>query len=200
MKRKKYDKLREQYPEYISLDQFRCICKIAKRSASYLIQHGIIPAIDTGKLTWRYKIALDDVITYLRRREQWGSMIPPGALNAKRKKSTKRCGSFRSVIGQNEYSIIADYFSFMCTGYPDVLTVNDVSTLTGLVHETILRFIRDGGIDTLQVNRKYLIPKPYLLEFVQTPRLIDVKSYSETFIKVVEGFEAWQRQTEIPPT
>ena len=50
--------------EICSIDQLYKICKIAKRSALYLIQHGIIPVTDTGKQTLRYKIALDDVITY----------------------------------------------------------------------------------------------------------------------------------------
>ena len=56
------------------------ICKIAKRTALYLIQHNIVPVIDTGKKTWRYQVAIDDIITYIRRREQVGSMIPPGAV------------------------------------------------------------------------------------------------------------------------
>jgi len=76
VKQGKYESLREQYPPHISLDQLHRICGIAKRSAKYLVEHGIIPAQDTGRQTWRYKIALDDVIIYLRRREQVGSMIP----------------------------------------------------------------------------------------------------------------------------
>ena len=49
MKRKKYDSLKDIYPEYISLDQMYQICGIAKRSALYLIKSGIVPAEDTGK-------------------------------------------------------------------------------------------------------------------------------------------------------
>ena len=79
----KYESLRKKYPSYISLGQFYQICHIAKRSALYLLENGIIPSIDTGKKTWRYRIALDDVITYLRRREQWGSCIPPGAVSSR---------------------------------------------------------------------------------------------------------------------
>jgi hypothetical protein len=51
MGKKKYDCLREQYPEYVSLDQLYRICGIAKRSALYLIQNDIIPSIDTEKRT-----------------------------------------------------------------------------------------------------------------------------------------------------
>ena len=37
----KYQALKEQYPDYVSLDQFYRICGIAKRSALYLVQNGI---------------------------------------------------------------------------------------------------------------------------------------------------------------
>ena len=56
--------MRTQYTDPISLDQLRVICKIAKRSARYLVENGIIPAVDTGRKTWRHQIAIDDVIAY----------------------------------------------------------------------------------------------------------------------------------------
>ena len=58
----------------VSLDQVTKICRIAKRNAKYLVDNGIIPYTDTGKKTWHYKIALEDVIDYLRRREKVGSI------------------------------------------------------------------------------------------------------------------------------
>ena len=61
-KQGKYESLREKYPEFISLDQLHKVCGIAKRSAKYLVDNGIIPYQDTGRQTWRYKIAIDDVI------------------------------------------------------------------------------------------------------------------------------------------
>ena len=86
---KKYEELKKIYPEYISLQQFYQICKIAKRSAAYLLQHQIVPCIDNGKGTWRYKIKIDDVIIYLRTRDKKGSMIPRGALTTKKKKTNR---------------------------------------------------------------------------------------------------------------
>ena len=78
-----YKKLQKIYPEYISLDQLYRICKISKRSAVYLVQNNIIASTDTGRKTWRYKIKLDDVISYLKMREKHGSMIPRGAVTSR---------------------------------------------------------------------------------------------------------------------
>jgi hypothetical protein len=192
MGKKKYDCLREQYPEYVSLDQLYRICGIAKRSALYLIRNDIIPSIDTEKRTWRYKIALDDVITYLRRREQWGSMIPPGAVSSRTKHPKKPRRTFASLITQGEESAIAEYFAFIYNDYPDVLTTPDIVEMTGFAKRTVLQLLKDGEIDALRVSGKYMIPKQYLLSFVQTPRFIEAKSNSENYIKILGGFEIWK--------
>jgi len=192
MRKKKYEGLREQYPEYVSLDQLYRICGIAKRSALYLIQHDIIPSIDTGKKTWRYKIALDDVITYLRRREQLGSMIPPGAASSRTKYPKKPRRTFASLIIQDEESAIAEYFSFIYNDYPDVLTTPDIVEMTGFAKRTVLQLLKDGEIDALRVGGRYMIPKQYLLSFVQTPRFIEAKSNSDNYIKILGGFEIWK--------
>ena len=89
MNQGKYESLREQYPEYISLDQLHKVCGVAKRSAQYLVEHGIIPAIDTGKKTWKYRIAIDDVIAYLIKLEEVGSMIPRGTVTSHKPKHTR---------------------------------------------------------------------------------------------------------------
>jgi len=189
---KNYESLKKQYPEYISLDQFYRICKIAKRSAIYLIQHGIIPVIDTGKKTWRYKIALDDVITYLHRREQVGSMIPCGAVKSRPTKTVSNRKSFSQIITPGQEWEIAEYFEYIYSEYDDVLTRYDIVEMTGLNKSTVLKLLKSGQIKSLTDSPKYLIPKQYLLEFVVTPRFIESKTISETFKKVLGGFEIWK--------
>lgn len=54
---------------YLSKEQFYKECHISKRTALWLIQSGLVPAIDTGRRTCRYLIARDDVETYLQERE-----------------------------------------------------------------------------------------------------------------------------------
>jgi len=184
-KQGKYESLREQYPPYISLDQLHRICGIAKRSAKYLIEHEIIPAQDTGRQTWRYKIALDDVIIYLRRREQVGSMIPCEVVtsrkNQARKISTRKC--FAQMVVPGQESEIADYFTFIYASYDEILTTLDVVEMTGLEKSTVLKLLKAGAIQSIMTHPKYLIPKPYLLEFVITPRFINYRTNSEQFKK-----------------
>ncbi len=64
-----YEYLREQHPEIIFKDQFYRICRISKRKARWLLENGIIPCEDSGKQTRRFRIRLDNVITFLEQRD-----------------------------------------------------------------------------------------------------------------------------------
>ena len=188
---KKYEELRTQYPEIISMDQLYRICKISKRSADYLIKHGVIPAVDTGRKTWRYRIALDDVIAYLIKRDKIGSMIPRGAATCRHGKIGERICYASLVTGDNEHKL-AEYFSYIYSEYPDVITAADVAEMTGLSTKRVFQFIRDGELESLEKRPRYLISKVHLLKFVTTPHFIDCKSNSEHFIKILGGFKLWE--------
>jgi excisionase family DNA binding protein len=167
------------------------ICRIAKRTASYLVTNGIIPSIDTGRRTWRYKILIDDVITYLRQREQKGSGIPKGAVNSREPKRRKT--SFSQYIAPGDEQEVVRYFADICADHTDVLTTDDMAAMTGLHKKSFQRIIESGDIRFLTVGRRYFIPKAYFLEFVASRRFIDAWSNSEGFIKVLEGFQEWKQ-------
>jgi excisionase family DNA binding protein len=191
----KYATLKNQYPDFLSLDELSRVCRIAKRTARYLVEHGIIPAIDTGKQTWRYKIAIDDVIAYLNHRDQLGSMIPPGAVSSRygsRKSKSCTRKSFSQMVKQGQEWEIAEYFKFIYVDCDDVLTTNDIADMTGLNRSTILKLAKSGQIKSLTDKPKYLIPKQFLLEFVVTRRYIEANSDSELFTKILGGFEIWK--------
>jgi hypothetical protein len=155
------------------------------------LENEIIPAIDTGKATWRYKIKLDDVIAYLRKREKMGSMIPPGSASSRYKRPNnprKSYAMFMTECGETE---IRAYFEHIYSGFSDVLTADDIVEMTGLCKKTVLRLLLEGKIKSVTNRPKYMIPKPYLLEFVTSPYFIEHKSGTEDFKKVLGGFEIW---------
>lgn len=51
------------------MDQLYRICHISKRKAKWLLENGVIPCEDSGKWTRRFQIHLEDVITFLERRD-----------------------------------------------------------------------------------------------------------------------------------
>ena len=195
MRKKKYELLFEEYPDYISLDQMYQICGIAKRSALYLIRNGIVPAIDTGKKTWRYKIAINDVITYLRQKEQWGSMIPPGMVSSR---TTGSAGgpepprkSYAEFIGDASEQDLKDYFDFIYADCPDMLTSAETVEMTGLNTKAIARLIKLGQVQAVRYRSKNLITKRSLLAYVSSKEYYESRCNSPHFHKVLAAFEIW---------
>jgi hypothetical protein len=191
-----YIALRNRYPNPISLDELSRICKIAKKSARYLVNNGIIPAIDTGKQTWRYQISIEDVIVYLRKRENAGSMIPRGAVSSRRNsraisKYNGRKSYSQMIMPGEEYELV-EYFSFIFADCDEVLTTTAIADMIGLNRRTVLQLAMTGVIKSIESRPMYLIPKQYLLDFVVTRRFLDSKSDSELFNRILGGFEIWK--------
>jgi len=191
----KYATLKNRYPDFLSLDELSRVCKISKRSARYLVEHGIIPALDTGKQTWRYQIKTDDVIRYLQLREKLGSMIPPGAVSSRTKKRNNphfgNRKTFSRYITSGQECYVMEYFKHIYSDFDEILTTAEVVVMTGLNKSTVLKLLKAGKIKSLEARPKYLIPKKYLLEFVVTRRYIEAKTDSESFKKILGGFEIW---------
>jgi hypothetical protein len=193
---RRYETLKQQYPEYISLDQLHRICRIAKRSARYLVEHGIISAIDTGNKTWRWKIHIDDVIDYLRRRDKHGSMIPTGAANSKKDRNyaTGSRRSFANLVEPGQEHMVVDYFVHLCAEYDDILTAFDIATITGLHKNSLQKLLNAGHIRSLASRPRYVIPKEYFLEFVGTKRFLEIHTGSEQFGTMLESFILWKQR------
>lgn len=192
MRKEKYGYLREQYPEYVSKDQLYKICNIAKRSAKYLLDNGIIPCEDNGKKTRKYKIALKYIIAYLEKRDKRGSMIPRGSVSSRHGTPRTSRVSFSAILASGAAEEVKNYFEYIYEDFPDTLTSYDASIMTGLSRKTVLELLKQGDIQALNIGSKYVIPKIYLLNFVSSPRFVNMKSNSSDFIRILGGFEIWK--------
>jgi hypothetical protein len=194
MEDKKYRELRKRYPDYVSKDQLYRICHVSKRSAKYLLDNGIIPCEDTGKKTRRYRVALKDIIAYLKKRDVFGNtMIPYGAAGGKpQRKGPKTSYAQAIVLGREDK--VRRYFEYIFAEFPDVLTMYDAAEMTGLAINTIQRFVKNGLIRSMRVDRQPMIPKVYMLDFVTGAKFLGIKSNSRDFQRVLGGFSVWKTQ------
>lgn len=183
----KYEYLRKQYPEYVSLDQLYRICKISKRSAAYLVENKIVAAIDTGKRTWRYKIHIDDVIHYMRRREQVGSMIPPGIMTSRWKEKRDERRDTIELLQLEDQDKIQLFFFTALKKCPDVMSLEQVSSAIGVSKKSILSAVSKGKLQAITVGNTYLIPKKTLVAYMVSPSYLNAKSNSEQFQKILRG-------------
>lgn len=62
---------------------------------------------------------------------------------------------------------IKSLYKIMFTEYPDVVNVQQLGEMLGGISEkTIYRLLKSGKIKNLYVGKRYLIPKPYVIEYL----------------------------------
>ena len=153
-----------EYPEYISKDQMFRLCHISKKTCLHLLQSGLVPCIDSGKKTRRYKIRTADVILYLKRRERNPQKYRPkagyyGSSQGRRKKP--------AIITLEEKQKARELFESKLEEYPDVLTTSQVSALLDRHQSLVIRWCREEKLRSFSIRGKYRIPKEYLREFLE---------------------------------
>lgn len=52
-------------------------------------------------------------------------------------------------------------------GYPDILSVQQVSEILSVSNKTVYRLLNEGALDSLKVGRAYKIPKLYVLQYIK---------------------------------
>lgn len=150
-----------EYPEVISAEQLYRICHISKRKAKWLLENGYIPCQDTRKKTHRYKIHINDVITYLQTLETAPETVsaPVGLFNSKSRR-----------IDSNATINIRDFQQFLYKIWseePDALILKDVQILTGYSRRTIGRWIVQRNLRNVMLpDRTQIIAKRWLIEFI----------------------------------
>ena len=135
-----YQQILDEYPEYITKEQLYQICHISKKSAQNLLESGEIPCIDSGRKTHRFLIATADVVDYLQRRD-----------------SAPRLAADETAVEKIRAALAL---------YPDVLSVAQVSELTGRRSSTVTKWCRLNYIENIYAGGKNHIPKASLADFL----------------------------------
>ena len=135
-----YQQILDEYPEYITKEQLYQICHISKKSAQNLLESGEIPCIDSGRKTHRFLIATADVVDYLQRRD-----------------SAPRPAADETAVEKIRAALAL---------YPDVLSVAQVSELTGRRSSTVTKWCRLNYIENIYAGGKTHILKASLADFL----------------------------------
>jgi len=145
----KYQELLSRYPAFVSLEQFRTMCHISKRKASYILTTGIIPSINSGKKTCQYKIAIKDIVTFLRDIEKNPTRynFPSFSSGFKREKIVVE------IPADTRFeNLVTEYYRNLFNDYPDLLTVTDASEVLGYSSKTIIQWINADKFFAIKKN------------------------------------------------
>lgn len=178
-----YEYLREQYPEIISKDQLYRICHISKRKARWLLENGVIPCEDSGKRTRRFRIRLEDVITFLEQRDagRLQEEIPAGIFSG---------GSHSTQPRQTlDSGALCAFLLERWADAPDMLTVQQAALLCGYGPATINGWIGKGLVTAVQCRGRNLIPKESLAERLASREAQLSSNRSEQYTELLEEFQ-----------
>lgn len=133
-------------PDVITKDQLYRICHISKSTALYLLQSGKIPCEYTGRKTRCYKIKKEDVIAYLENRKVFPESYSAPAGWYK--------GDYTVQMEEQVPPIVREhlrlYYTDLLSGYPDVLTTQTVSKITGYGKTAINNWCNQGHIKSFR--------------------------------------------------
>ena len=138
-----YSYLHDEFPEVISGEQLRKILHIGKRKCAWLLQSGAIPCNDSCQSTRRYSVKLDDVIEYIIRTENASERVQP--------QRPPEC--FREQLNDVWFDV------------PDVLTITEVSAITGYTPNAVDRWIVKCSLRSVIVQTGLITCREWLIDF-----------------------------------
>lgn len=176
----------DEYPPEISKDQLYKICHISKRTASHLLENGLIPCKCSGKKTRKYKIAIADVVEYLKRRDLTPNdfTAPENWYGCKVKKANKK-KPFR--FSKDMQQKLLEYAVVYLEDFDDVLSIAEVSELTGFSSTAVTKWCNRKHLHSYLIRRKFYIPKLSLLDFFQTEHFAGIQEKSKIHLAYLES-------------
>lgn len=138
-----YSYLYDEFPEVISGEQLRQILHVSKRKCAWLLNNGIIPCNDSYQKTRRYAVKLDDVIDYIITSENAAVNVQP----------PKPPEGFRELLLDEWFDV------------PDVLTITDISGITGYTPNAVDRWIVKGSLRSVMVQTGIITCREWLADF-----------------------------------
>lgn len=162
------EEIRSTYPDILSLENIRCILRISKRKAAWMLQHGIIKCEISEKQTKQYRIKMDDLFEYLDKFEQGDPsvMTPIGRFNAKKVKKPRPP---QEVLPSIMFVKPPDDFRLWLEDEwykeSDLLLSKDMGRITGYDRHTIQRWFMEKRIRTERTQNQLISTKTWLIDF-----------------------------------
>ena len=176
----------EAYPEILTAEQMRIVCHMSKRTAYYLLSSGLIPNVYNGKKTHCYRIRKSDIIAFvIDRAEHPEAYKAPANWYQANNAAGKKQFAVRPLPPPIPKEIMREYYTRMTRKYNDVMTVLDISELTGYLRTTIVNWINKDWLKTIIKTRKFLVPKCFLIDYLCSGTYHAIRRKSQKHIEAL---------------
>ena len=175
---------------YISADKLYKIIHCSKRKTKYLLDNGIIPCEDTGKKTWRYRVKMSDVKTYLNnisKNKSW-YYIPAGIFSSVGESTEKA----KTTVTMGEQNRICKIARLHLDDVADALSVSEAAKATGYSTTFISTAIKKGELYADKIGSVHIIPKGKLIRFLSSKTGLMIRYKSDFHKEIIKEFNKKQ--------
>ena len=153
----------------------------------------MIPCEDSGKQTRRFRIQLEDVITFLERRDagELDGMLPVGYFSSGRHSEREA----RVYLDCHE---LRDLILDRWTDTPDMLTVKQATALCGYSINAINRWMKKGVVEGVNYYGTNLFSKESLAEHLASHAGQDISVKSEIHRNLLDKMWTEQQNSGMP--
>ena len=183
------DLLKSTYPDEITKDQLYRICHISKKTASFLLESGLIPNINSGKKTRKYKIQLSDVIDFLDKRDDNFIVYKAPENYYKGNYGNKEKRPMPQFTEEQREAMKGHFLQYL-SHYNDVLSIEEVSEFTGYTTKSVYEWCSKREIKGFLIYNRYKIPKEYLVDFLISNRCMLILKKSKKHRQLLKAIMA----------
>ena len=169
------------------------ICHISKKTCQFLLESGLVPNMDSGKKTRRFKIKTTDVLQYLRGRDDYPELYkaPDGFYKSE---GCKKAPSLGRVFKKRDFVVMRQYYEGHLSSYPDVMSVEQIAEFTGYCKTSVRGWCNRQEINSFLIRRRFQIPKESLLDFLVSKYFIGIAVKSPEHLKFNEQINQLRKQ------
>ena len=190
--KKERESILSEFPEKMSKEQFYKLCHISKNHARALLTSGTVPCRVNQRATHKYEIATLDVIAYLEslprvRRKRGGVPQKP-----------KQPRPPLVMVPQDLGYQLRAVCEATLEPFPDVMDPRQISQAIGYADTTIVKWCGEGRIRSFQIRNIYMVPKPWLIDFLLTPHFLNQTVFSLWYQRNIQPvIEVWMNRNDI---
>ena len=175
--------------KYINKEELRIMLHISKRKASWMLENGVIPCINSGKKTRQFKIKLSDVEEFVRTGKEINA--PVGQFSAAKYNKRKL---IHTRLTEQELAIFREYLTYKFRHKPDALTIIQAKKLIGYSASTISGYVSSGKIKGVTYFSHFILPKDDLIAFLTSAYGNKIVNKSKAHTKLIDD---WKCQFEL---
>ena len=171
-------------PDKLSLEDFRVVCHISKRTARYYLQSGLVICENNGKKTHCYIIQKRDLIAALKEFEEHPCKfyIPKEFYNGGKYHKGKMHILTYLPNDDIKSPVTKAYYEKKMEDLPDLLCSAQVADITGYDQKTIRTWCVEKRIKCLSIHPRVWIPKEFFMDFLLSEEYNNIPRKSQTHL------------------